>query len=757
MTKLTLGSLFDGSGGFPLAGVLCGIEPKWKSEIEPFAVAVTSKHFPQVKHYGDVSKIDGGEVEPVDIITFGSPCQDLSVAGKRAGLEDGARSNLFYQAIRIIKEMRRKTNGKYPRFIVWENVPGAFSSNKGQDFRSVLEAVCSVKEPEIHIPEPQGGKWTYAGEIVGDGYSVAWRTIDAQYFGVPQRRRRIYLVADFGSECAGQILFESEGLSRDTAESSDTREGTAGGVEACARATGFDGYNASLTCEVESTLGVNCGMSSGRNGVVLNDQGGSRMGVTEDKVAALRAEAHHPPCVMAAGFNTEHSSKSRGIGYEEETSPTLRASRVPAALSLENHPADSRVGIAEDGKVQTLTSRMGTGGGNVPLILNEEQKGDEFPELYENHSQDTRYTGPLKVAPTVASTYGMGGNNQPFVVDAESCNWDGGQISPTLTKQNAGGNQRMPDKDNFNCVIQRTFGICAKDSNSMKSSNPNSGIYEAETSRTLDGNGGNPACNQGGIAVVEEHTNDKEVYAVDQGGGKSACNVSKNQAPTLTCTHGGEPAVYCMTTGSYTDVEKEKSPTLMARDYKDPNVINAPSYGVGRDAFNQGTNAKFKPSFEEELEPPLMAKGPGAVCEPYGFDPSASRDVGKYVLKNQGNTVVNGTCPGYHNGMVGTDYSVRRLTPTECARLQGFPSDWCCNLGIAEPTEADIEFWTEVFETYRITTGSEIKPKTRSQIISYIKDPYSDAAEYKLWGNGVALPCVKFVLAAIVNLIKKSA
>lgn len=740
MTKLTLGSLFDGSGGFPLGGVLCGIEPKWKSEIEPFAVAVTNKHFPQMKHYGDVSKIDGGEVEPVDIITFGSPCQDLSVAGKRAGLEDGARSNLFYQAIRIIKEMRSKTNGEYPRFIVWENVPGAFSSNKGQDFRSVLEAVCSVKEPEVHIPEPQGGKWTYAGEIVGDGYSVAWRTIDAQYFGVPQRRRRIYLVADFGSECAGQILFESEGLSRNTAESSDTREGTAGGVETCARATGFDGYNASLTGEVEATLGVNCGMSSGRNGVVLNDQGGSRMGVTENMVAALRAEAHHPPCVMAAGFNTEHSSKSRGIGYEEETSPTLRASRVPAALSLENHPADSRVGIAEDGKVQTLTSRMGTGGGNVPLLMKIRsgcEGGGKGPLIQEDKSA------------TLACN-----NDQTLF---EPCNWDGGQIAPTLTKQNAGGNQRMPDKDNFNCVIQRTFGICAKDSNSMKSSNPNSGIYEAETSRTLDGNGGNPACNQGGIAVVEEHTNDKEVYAVDQGGGKSACNVSKNQAPTLTCTHGGEPLVYCMTTGSYTDVEKEKSPTLMARDYKDPNVINAPSYGVGRDAFNQGTNAKFKPSFEEELEPPLMAKGPGAVCEPYGFDPSASRDVGKYVLKNQGNTVVNGTCPGYHNGMVGTDYSVRRLTPTECARLQGFPSDWCCNLGIAEPTEADIEFWTEIFETYRITTGSEIKPKTRSQIISYIKDPYSDAAEYKLWGNGVALPCVKFVLGAIVNLIKKSA
>lgn len=743
MKKLTLGSLFDGSGGFPLGGVLCGIEPRWKSEIEPFAIAVTNKHFPGVKHYGDVSKIDGGEIEPVDIITFGSPCQDLSVAGKRAGLENGERSNLFYQAIRIIKEMRSKTNGEYPRFIVWENVPGAFSSNKGQDFRSVLEAVCSVKEPEILIPEPTDGKWTYAGEIVGNGYSLAWRTIDAQYFGVPQRRCRIYLVADFGSECAGKILFESEGVSRDIAESCDTREGTAGGAETCAGAAGFDGYNGSVTGEVEATLGVNCGMSSGKNGVVLNDQGGSRMGVTKDKVAALRAKAHHPPCVMAVGFNTEHSAKARSIGYEEETSPTIRAGKVPAALALENHPTDSRVKIAEDGKVQTLTSRMGTGGGNVPLLMKIRsgcEGGGKGPLIQKDKSA------------TLACN-----NDQTLF---EPCNWDGGQISPTLTKQNAGGNQRMPDKDNFNCVLQRTFGICAKDSNSMKSNNPNSGIYEAETSRTLDGNGGNPACNQGGIAVVEEHVpsdSSDDVFAVDQGGGKSACNVSKNQAPTLTCTHGGEPAVYCMTTGSYTDVEKEKSPTLMARDYKDPNVVNAPSYGVGRDAFNQGTNAKFKPSFEEELEPPLMAKGPGAVVEPYGFDPSASRDVGRYVLKNKGNTVLNGTCPGYHNGMVGTDYSVRRLTPTECARLQGFPSDWCCNLGIEEPTEADIEFWTEVFETYRLTTGSAIKPKTRSQIISYIKDPYFDAAEYKLWGNGVALPCVKFVLGAIVNLMEKEA
>jgi hypothetical protein len=144
MDKLTLGSLFDGSGGFPLGGLLCGIEPLWASEIEPFPIRVTTKRIPQMKHYGDISKLNGANLPPVDIITFGSPCTDMSVAGKRAGL-DGEQSVLFYEAIRIIKEMRCKTNGRYPRYAVWENVPGAFSSNKGADFRAVLEAVIGVK------------------------------------------------------------------------------------------------------------------------------------------------------------------------------------------------------------------------------------------------------------------------------------------------------------------------------------------------------------------------------------------------------------------------------------------------------------------------------------------------------------------------------------------------------------------------------------------------------------------------------------
>lgn len=212
------------------------------------------------------------------------------MAGKRAGL-DGSRSNLFYEAIRIVKEMRCATNGAKPRYIVWENVPGAFSSNKGQDFKSVLEAVCSVKESDPTVPEPPKGRWDYAGSILGDGYSVAWRTLDAQFWGVPQRRRRIFLVADFAGGSAEQILFESEGVSGYSPQSFKPWQGAAGGFEAGTYAAGCDGYNGCLTDEVSATLGVNCGMSTGRNGVVLNDQGGNRMDVTEDVTATLRADS----------------------------------------------------------------------------------------------------------------------------------------------------------------------------------------------------------------------------------------------------------------------------------------------------------------------------------------------------------------------------------------------------------------------------------------------------------------------------------
>lgn len=453
--QLTLGSLFDGSGGFPLGGLLTGqITPVWSSEIEPFAIRVTSKRLPQVKHYGDVSAISGADLPPVDIITFGSPCQDMSIAGKRDGL-DGSRSSLFYEAIRIVKEMRCKTNGEKPRFIVWENVPGAFSSNKGQDFKAVLEAVIGVKEPSASVPASEKKGWPDADYYVGDGWSVAYRVLDAQWWGVPQRRKRIYLVADFADQSALKVLFESEGVSRYSAEGFRAWQRAAAGAESGTGEAGFSG-------------------AGGR--ICLNDQGGKQMDVSQDVTGTLRAEEHgHQPCVLeAAGFCTEHSADARSIGYEEERSPTLRAGVVPAAIALENHPADSRVKISEDGKVQTLTSRCGTGGGNVPMVMDAVENSVESPVKEVENSP----------AVTLKIRSGCEGGGKGAIWQEEK--------SATLGCNN--------DQTLF---VPKCYGVCSKASHSMMSDNPHSGFYEAETSRTLDRSGGDPTCNQGGICVVE--------------------------------------------------------------------------------------------------------------------------------------------------------------------------------------------------------------------------------------------------------------
>ena len=234
-----LGSLFDGSGGFPLAGALFGIEPVWASEIEPVPIRVTMQRFPGMKHLGSVTEVHGDQIEPVDIITFGSPCQDLSVAGKQAGIHEGQRSSLFFEAIRIIKEMRNATSGKYPRFAVWENVPGAFRSNKGADFIAVLQSFCEIKDPTAVVPFPENGRLDHSGTIVGDGFSIAWRLYDAQFWGVPQRRKRIYLISDFAGECAGEILFKQEGVCWDSETSRKARENVARYVAGCAGGSGW--------------------------------------------------------------------------------------------------------------------------------------------------------------------------------------------------------------------------------------------------------------------------------------------------------------------------------------------------------------------------------------------------------------------------------------------------------------------------------------------------------------------------------------
>lgn len=477
--ELRLGSLFDGSGGFPLAAIFCGIKPIWSSEVEPFPIRVTQKNLPQVKHLGDIKDIDGSEIEPVDIISFGSPCQDLSIAGKRAGLE-GEKSNLFYEAIRVIKEMRCKTNGKYPRYLLWENVPGAFSSNKGEDFRCVLEEITRIKDSTVKLSRPS--KWQSAGEILGENFSLAWRVLDAKYFGVAQRRRRIFLVADLDGGSSREILFEQKSLSGDTSEGCEKGKRNTGAIK--------EGFNKTIC---------------------LNDQGGERMDFYSDE------------------------------------SGTLRAS-----------------------------------GGIAPFV-------------FENHSQDSRYKGPLKETQTLASNLGQGGNNQPFVV------YD----------------------------IRQT---------SENTKNERHNIYECDVSRTIDTSGNTPTRNQGGVAIVED------IYTM-----------SKNS--------------------HFTKADKNISSSLVATDYKDPPLVN------------------------QRL--------------------------------------------------------VRRLTPRECGRLQGFPDYWCDNLEIENPTDEDLSFWREVFDKDAEIKGLK-KKKTDKQVLKWLKNPHIDSAEYKMWGNGIALPCAVYIFKRLINIANKT-
>ena len=303
---MKMGSLFDGSGGFPLAGAMCGITPVWASEIEAYPIRVTSARFPGMKHLGDITKLVGREIEPVDVITFGSPCQDLSVAGKRAGIHEGARSSLFFHAIRIIREMREATNGVYPRIIVWENVHGAYSSNSGEDFRAVLQAICEIEDPDAHVPRPEKGKWRGAGCIVGNGYSVAWRTYDAQYWGVPQRRRRIYLVADFGSERAGEVFFEPESVRWDPAKGNQARETAS--VHADGGARGGADVNRAAGCA---------------DGLGERARGG--MGYEEGLSPTLRAGDARTVvyCMQGNGIDRADTARCNGCGWRAGGAYTL--------------------------------------------------------------------------------------------------------------------------------------------------------------------------------------------------------------------------------------------------------------------------------------------------------------------------------------------------------------------------------------------------------------------------------------------------
>ena len=634
--QLTLGSLFDGIGGFPYAASFYGIMPLWASEIVPECVSVTKKHFPDMEHFGDITKLHGGKLPPVDIITFGSPCQDLSVAsGKRLGLA-GERSGLFLEAIRIIREMQEATNGEYPKFALWENVPGALSSSSRRDFKAVLEAFT-----ETEVPMPGSGRWANAGMVRGRGVDLAWCVYDAQYFGTAQRRRRIFLVADFRGTRAGEILFVPKSLSGYFAAGGTPRQGPAAYAQSGAgtAGAGIDGYNAQMTGHVAATLGTNCGMSTGRNGVIempdgmgaavpaismrircgcegggkgpllqieksgtlatgndqylfapknaveiLNDQGGDSLSVEKGGVSpTLRSQTHGNLPITAYAIQGSMIGRAdgngpQGDGINENVSFTLN--------TIDRHAVC-----------------MATGQSNAEIM---EEKS---PTLVAGHEQ------PIVTHPQIAGTLcasGAGlsrpagqGNELDFCVVSAGFKHKAGSQSGSIGFQEETAPTLLAGQQS---AVMKAYVIGAYHSGGMLSDNPQSGFYETDTARTLDLNGGNPCCNQGGMAVVEG-ADGPEAAAVD----------CRNLRET------------------------------------------------------------------DEVSGTLLAK-------------AAS---GGYSLNYQ-NPVRTGLC-------------VRRLTPTEAERLQGYPDGW---------TEAGAD-------------GRAI----------------SDTKRYQMLGNSVAVPCVAYIMQGIRDAV----
>jgi DNA (cytosine-5)-methyltransferase 1 len=806
---MTMGSLFDGIGGFPLAAVHNRIMPVWASEIEAFPIEVTKIRFPDMLHVGDITKLKGATLPPVNIICGGSPCQDLSVAGQRRGLA-GERSGLFMEQTRIAKEMRESDEQRgmpthliRPRYLVWENVPGAFSSAEGEDFRAVIEEIIRIKYGSCDVPRPESGRWQSTGAaVLGNEFSLAWRVLDAQYWGVAQRRRRIFLVADFGGCTAPQILFEQDRLFGNFAKSRDTGQGASTAAEgspddsggACLtpwdvqsrrifeetgtwpalyggqggghgyiqteekEAVGFDGYNGDLTGEVSSTLGVNCGMSTSRNGIItqapiafaankrekvnchevtreailgcevrdlhdiagalrvqpgmkqqtfvtdtekisafhvnqrdevidlhgvsgallatrnmqmqtfvaqepllcLNDHGGDRMDITEEVTPTLRAGmGGHPPLVTqpiaqpsCAAFCSNGSAEARGIGYQAECSPTIKTGTAPAVLCL-NDQGGSRMHCTED-KTSTLRAQEH---GHQPLIMATQQGGSEIgegicptitasagmsgnnqPVLFENHPKDGRYNGPLGVAPTLAARMGTGGNNVPLVSNPVA------------------------------------FSLDSKESNSMKSANPNSGCRETEIARTIDTTNPNPSKNQGGIAILQES------YCI-------AGNIIDRQV------QNGGNGLGCQSDISYTLTGADRHAVFSRQrcdEFSENEVVATQSARQYKDATD-------------------------LVCqtEIFGQSQFGNYSEGCTTLRAQG-----GDNGGGSENLIATAGGknrklIRRLTPLECERLQGFPDGWT-----------------------NIPGGS-------------------DSARYKALGNSVAIPCVDFVLRGIAYFLQR--
>lgn len=461
---MKLMSLFDGSGGFPLAASLCGIEPVYAAEVEPYPIAVTKNRFPKMKHLGDVSKVKGGEIEPVDIITFGSPCQDMSIAGKRAGLKhadigdaETTRSGLFLEAIRIIKEMREATNGVYPRYAIWENVPGAFSSNRGEDFRTVLEEFIRVKEKDAVMPDVPKAGWPYADCYSGNGWSLAYRVFDAQYWGVPQRRRRIYLVADFRGQRAGEILFKPEGLRRNSAQSGTHGQETA----RCAKNSvgtaigGVDRYNQSFlpglaqilrasgggdcTPTVLAPVAVYCHQGNG-----IDRAGKCLTAYSFDSLSSNSMKSKNPH----SGCRAVEIAKTLDTGYPDP-SKNQGGIAIVEKIILDDQ-GGQQISVCTDGKSSTLRAEAH---GNAPYVINKKTL------VY-----DTRGNDAGETVPTITGDH----NNRITNYTALCCEavvYDGANITSPLNKTNpqAGDPCHTISTDSRNYIVRRlTPTECAR-------------------------------------------------------------------------------------------------------------------------------------------------------------------------------------------------------------------------------------------------------------------------------------------------------
>ena len=393
---LTMGSLFDGIGGFPLAAARFGINTVWASEIEAFPIEVTLRRFPSMAHKGDITKLSGKLLFPVDIICGGSPCQDLSVAGARQGLS-GARSGLFMEQIRVTKELRdedirrgRTAEFIRPRWFIWENVPGAFSSGtpKYEDFRIVLEEIVGLTGYPIHVPRPHPWPWRPAGRLrVGTLFSLAWRVFDAQYWPrTPQRRRRIFLVADLGGLTAPKILFEQESLPGYPAACAGTGQRAAASPQG-----GFDGAGGAGLMTPQPDVIKAYHINQRDEGIDLHGVAGALMATSNLQMQTF----------VTAAFSAGAGASAGSVAYSEQIAPTLKGTAsgncMPSVLCL-NDQGGSVLDCSED----------------VSGTLRAQEHGHQ-PLVYENYGIDARYTGPHPVSPTLSARAGTGGNNLPLV------------------------------------------------------------------------------------------------------------------------------------------------------------------------------------------------------------------------------------------------------------------------------------------------------------------------------------------------------